>query len=203
MNTAQINHSSHFSIHFTLVYIHWTCQLSQLIRAFTNTESPSKDIFLLSVSLHKPLYFVFPYIFLFSVLFFSLTPLSSPRLHFLLSIFLVPPNLSRNGRFKSLVDSEEGIESFRALYRIPPGVGIRYCKERQWHKDKQDGEVIIPMIAFIEEGMTIPMGTITRDYLRAHRLAPTQCAPNMFRILGCVDALNKRIGLNLTHHDVN
>ena len=27
------------------------------------------------------------------------------------------------GRFKSLVDSEEGIESFRALYRIPPRIG--------------------------------------------------------------------------------
>ena len=25
----------------------------------------------------------------------------------------------------------------------------------------------------------------------------------MFRILGCIDALNMRMGLNLTHHDVN
>ena len=59
------------------------------------------------------------------------------------------------------------------------------------------------MIAFIEGGMRIPMGIVTRDYLRAHRLAPTQCAPNMFRILGSVDALNERIGINLTHYDVN
>ena len=33
------------------------------------------------------------------------------------------------GRFKSLVDSEEGIENIRAQYRIHPGVGLRYCKE--------------------------------------------------------------------------
>ena len=59
------------------------------------------------------------------------------------------------------------------------------------------------MIAFIEGRMKILMGTITRDYLRAHRLASTQCAPNMFKILGCVDALNERMRLNLTHHDVN
>ena len=59
------------------------------------------------------------------------------------------------------------------------------------------------MIAFIEWGMRILMGMVTRDYLRAHRLAPTQCTPNMFRILGSVDALNKRMGLNLTHHDIN
>ena len=51
--------------------------------------------------------------------------------------------------------------------------------------------------------MKILMGTITRDFLRANRLAPTQCAPNMFRILGSVDALSVKMGLNLTHHDIN
>ena len=63
--------------------------------------------------------------------------------------------------------------------------------------------MVIPMIAFIEGGMRIPMGKVTRDYLIAHRLAPTQCAPNMFRILGSVNAFNKKMGVNLNHHDVN
>ena len=58
------------------------------------------------------------------------------------------------------------------------------------------------MIAFIEGEMTLPMGRITRDYLIAHRLCPHQCAPNMFRILGCVDALNEHLQLGLTWHDV-
>ena len=107
------------------------------------------------------------------------------------------------GRFAYLVDSEEGIESFRNLYRIPPGVSIRYCKEGEWHEKRQEGQVIIPMIAFIEGGIRIPIGIVTRDYLRAHRLALTQYAPNMFRILGSVDALNEKMGLGLTHHDVN
>ena len=107
------------------------------------------------------------------------------------------------GRFKNLVNSEEKIENFRVQYRILPGVGIRYCEEGEWHEQRQEGEVVIPMIAFIEGGMRIPMGTVTRDYLKAHKLAPTQCAPNVFRILGCVDALNEKMGLGLTHHDVN
>ena len=68
----------------------------------------------------------------------------------------------RIGRFKSLIDFEEGIESFRALYRILQGVGIRYCKEGQWHKDRQNGEVAILMIAFIEGEMRIPTGRITK-----------------------------------------
>jgi len=81
-------------------------------------------------------------------------------------------------------------------------VSIRYCKEGG-HKKRQDGEVVIPMIAFIERRMRIPMGTVTRDYLRAHKLAPIQCAPNMFRILGSIDAFNEKMGLGLIHHDVN
>ena len=107
------------------------------------------------------------------------------------------------GRFTPLVDSKEGLENFRTQYRILPGVAIRYCKERQWHEGRQEGKVVILIIAFIEGGMRILMDTVTRDYLRAHRLAPTQCAPNMFIILGSIDALNERMGLNLTHHDVN
>ena len=59
------------------------------------------------------------------------------------------------------------------------------------------------MIAFIEGGIRIPIGTITKDYLKAQRLTPTQCTPNMFRILGSIDALNGKMGLGLTHHDVN
>ena len=107
------------------------------------------------------------------------------------------------GRFKSLVDFEKGIENFIAQYRIPSGVGIRYCKEGQWFEERREGEVVIPMIAFIEDGMRIPMGTVTRDYLRAHRLASNQCVPNVFRILGSIDAFNEKMGLGLTHHDVN
>ena len=58
------------------------------------------------------------------------------------------------------------------------------------------------MIAFIEGGMTFPMGRITRDYLRNHRLCPHQCAPNIFRILGAIDTLNQHLGLGLTWLDV-
>ena len=59
------------------------------------------------------------------------------------------------------------------------------------------------MIAFIERGMTIPMGILTRNFLSFFRLSPTHCAPNMFRVLGSIEVLNERMNLNLTHHDVN
>ena len=59
------------------------------------------------------------------------------------------------------------------------------------------------MIAFIEEGMTIPMGSLTRNLFRFFRLSPTQCAPNMFRVLESIETLNERMNLNLTYHVVN
>ena len=58
------------------------------------------------------------------------------------------------------------------------------------------------MIAFIEGGMTFPIGKITRDYLINHRICPHQCAPNLFRVLGSIDAFNVHRGLRLTWHDV-
>ena len=74
------------------------------------------------------------------------------------------------GRFKYLVDSSDSMKSFRARYHIPPRVGLEYCPPDHVLTDRRGGEVVIPMIAFIEGGMTLPMDRITRDYLRNHRL---------------------------------
>ena len=105
--------------------------------------------------------------------------------------------------FRCLVESEEGIKNFHSKYKIPFTVGMKYAAQGEWADARQTGEVVIPMIAFIEGGMTIPMGSITRNYLNFFRLSPTQCAPNMFRVLGSINALNERMDLKLTHHDVN
>ena len=69
------------------------------------------------------------------------------------------------GRFKRLVESEKAMEKFIADYRIPNAVGLRYCKEGEWHFMRQGGEVVIHIIAFLEGGMRIPMGIVIRDYL--------------------------------------
>ena len=101
------------------------------------------------------------------------------------------------GRFKYLVDSPTLIEVFKETYYIPQEIALRYCPPEWIVTDREVGEVIIPIIAFIEGGMTLPMGSITRDYLRNHRLCPHQCVPNLFRILGAIDALNQHLGLGL------
>ena len=83
------------------------------------------------------------------------------------------------------------MEKFVADYKIPDNVGLRYYKQGDWHIMRREGEVVIPIIDFLERGMRLPMRPVVRDYLRHFRLAPIQYAVNMFRILGSVDALNK------------
>ena len=76
------------------------------------------------------------------------------------------------GRFKYLVDSNAGMEGFRAKYHIPQGVALQYYAPDQIVTHRKEGEVVIPMIAFIEGGMTLSMGRVTKDYLINHRLCP-------------------------------
>ena len=76
------------------------------------------------------------------------------------------------GRFERLVKAPALIELFKEKYHIPQEVLVRYCSTEGVAFDRKVGEVIILMIAFIEGGMTIPIGRITRDYLRADRLCP-------------------------------
>ena len=76
------------------------------------------------------------------------------------------------GIFAYLVDSPAAMEGFRATYHIPQGVSLRYCALGQWLTHRNEGEVVIPIIAFIEGGMMLPMGRVTKDYLIAHRLCP-------------------------------
>ena len=77
------------------------------------------------------------------------------------------------GRFKYLVDFKEGMKSFRTKYNIPPHVGIRYAAQGEWLDKRKTGEMVIPMIAFIEGEMTIPMSTLTRNFLRFFRFSST------------------------------
>ena len=102
------------------------------------------------------------------------------------------------GRFKHLVDSPAKIKAFKDEYHIPQWVTLRYYSTKQIVSHREERKVIIPMIAFIEGGMTLPMSRITQDYLINHKICPHQCAPNLFRVLGSVDAFNKHLRLGLT-----
>ena len=76
-------------------------------------------------------------------------------------------------RLRKLVDTKETMKKFIADYKIPPNVSLRHCKMGEWYYKKETGEVVIPVLVFVEGGMRIPMGPVTRCYLRHFRLTPT------------------------------
>ena len=106
-------------------------------------------------------------------------------------------------RYANLVDTLEARAVFRVQYRILNGVEIQHCEYGEWLVLNRPLEsVVIPIIAFIEGRMELPMGRVTRDYLINYRLTPTQCSPNIFKVLRCVDMLNRKMGTSLTWHDI-
>ena len=68
------------------------------------------------------------------------------------------------GRFFNLVDTTEHKEEFKRYYMIPSNVSIQHCNLGEWHEKRPTEAVVIPMIAFIEGGMRIHMGRVTRDF---------------------------------------
>ena len=95
------------------------------------------------------------------------------------------------GRFARLVDTPKGMAAFRAKYRILDNVELQHYELGEWLViNKPPSLVVIPLIAFIEGGMEIPVGKVTREFLINFRLSPTQCPPNLFRVLGSIDMIN-------------
>ena len=66
------------------------------------------------------------------------------------------------GSFKHLIDSDAGMKGFRAKYHISQGVVLQNCAPDQIVTNREEEEVVIPMIAFIEGGMTTPTGRLPK-----------------------------------------
>lgn len=47
------------------------------------------------------------------------------------------------------------------------------------------------------------MSDLLMGFLKHFKLCSDQCSQNILCVVSYVDKLNKRIGLNLTHHDIN
>ena len=73
------------------------------------------------------------------------------------------------------------MEGFRAKYHISHGVVLQYCAPNQIVTNREEDEVVIPMIAFIEGGMTLPMGRVTRDYLI--KIGRASCRERLFALV--------------------
>ena len=68
---------------------------------------------------------------------------------------------------------------------------------------REQGSIIIPLIAVIKEGVRFPLCPLLLQTLRFYRLSLNQCQPNFYRVVMSIDRLNRFCDLNLTYHDIN
>lgn len=70
------------------------------------------------------------------------------------------------GRFAKLDDTPEDMATFKTKYRILENVELQHCEKGEWLvMNKPPRAVVIPIIAFLEGIMEIPIGKVTRDFL--------------------------------------
>ena len=68
------------------------------------------------------------------------------------------------GSFAKLVDIPESMATFRVQYRIPNSVELQHYETGEWLvMNRPLGSIVITIIAFIEGGMKILMGRVTRN----------------------------------------
>uniref|UniRef100_A0A2N9HL39 Uncharacterized protein n=1 Tax=Fagus sylvatica TaxID=28930 RepID=A0A2N9HL39_FAGSY len=105
------------------------------------------------------------------------------------------------GKLARYVNTPEAMEKFRRHYGVPDDVYLEY---RFWEDaiTGEPGDLIIPVVAIIEGGVRFPMDPLLADFLDYFRISPTQISPNIFRIVNGVAELNRRLGFNLTVHDI-
>ena len=105
------------------------------------------------------------------------------------------------GKLARYVNTPEAMERFRRHYGVPDDVHLAY---RFWEDaiTGEPGDLIIPVVAIIEGGVRFPIDPLLADFLAYFHISPTQISPNIFRIVNGVAELNRRLGFNLTVHDI-
>uniref|UniRef100_A0A2N9G5W4 Uncharacterized protein n=1 Tax=Fagus sylvatica TaxID=28930 RepID=A0A2N9G5W4_FAGSY len=105
------------------------------------------------------------------------------------------------GKLARYINTPEAMEKFRRHYGVPDDVHLAY---RFWEDalTGEPGDLILPLVAIIEGGVYFPIDPLLADFLDFFRISPSQVSPNIFRIVMGVVKLNRRLGLNLTVHDI-
>ena len=105
------------------------------------------------------------------------------------------------GQLSRYVNTPEAMAVFRHLYEIPNDVRLRYV---HWFDvlNPPTGDLLILVVAIVAGGIRFPMAPLLADFLSYFRLSPSQVNPNIFRIVMGTVELNRRLGPELSIHDI-
>lgn len=63
-----------------------------------------------------------------------------------------------------MVDTPERLDEFRRVYEILDDIGVSYCPESEVEFLRGKERVIIPLVAFVEGGVRIPMSRLSTNF---------------------------------------
>ena len=99
------------------------------------------------------------------------------------------------------LNTPEAMPRFRHHYGVLDDVHLEY---RYWEDTlpKEPGDLILLVVAIIEGGVRFRLDPLLTNFLDYFNLSPTQINLNIFRIIMGMVELNRRLGLDLTVHDI-
>ena len=105
--------------------------------------------------------------------------------------------------FSHLLNTEESLAKFKAVYDIPGDVKVAYCHEGDIALQRHPHVVFFPLMAILEGGVRFLVDPLILSNLRFYGLCPDQLPPNFYQVVSYVSRLNQLYRLQLNHHDIN
>ena len=105
--------------------------------------------------------------------------------------------------YAHLLNTDASLASFRQTFNIPEDVDVAYCHESEIALHRGPNVAFFPLMAILEGGVRFPVNLLLLRTLRFYGLSPDQLPPNFYRVVSCVNRLNRIYGLHLDHNDIN